>query len=50
MKKKKKRGGREYQESQGVTFKPPNNQFFLLSTYELQKLWVRTTDSAELDW
>lgn len=46
---KRRKGGRQ-RKSQGVTFKPPNNQFFLLSTHEHQKLLVRTTDSAELDW
>ena len=47
---KKKGVGAWKPKSQGITFEPQNNQFFLLSTHELQKLFVRTLDSAELDW
>ena len=51
MKRKKRgQGGGGKPKSQGVTFKPPNNPFFLLSMHELQKLCVRTLDCAELDW
>ena len=54
MKKKKKGGGggggARKPKSQGVTFKPPNKRFFLLSMHERQKLFVRTTDRAVLDW
>lgn len=48
--KKGGQGGGGKPKSQGVTFKPQNNLFFLLSMHELQKLFVRTLDSAELDW
>ena len=52
--KRKKRGGggggARKPKSQGVTFKPPNKRFFLLSMHERQKLFVRTTDRAVLDW
>ena len=46
----KKRGGATKPKSQGVTFKPQNNQFFLLSVHDLPKLFFKTTDRAELDW
>ena len=51
--KRKKRGGgggARKPKSQGVTFKAPNKRFFLLSMHERQKLFVRTTDRAVLDW
>ena len=50
MKRKKKGGGATKPKSQGVTFKPQNNQFFLLSMHDLPKLFFKTTDRAELDW
>ena len=47
---KKRGGGATKPKSQGVTFKPQNNQFFLLSMHDLPKLFFKTTDRAELDW